>query len=430
MRRVIVLLLCLTILTGCGSSQKEMEQPVKFYYCYRDAQSGSYGTETGALGVEIRDLGAAPRTAQEILAMYLQGPSDDTLISPFPQSVAVEQAALQNGVLTVTLSEDARVLSGIDRTAAVACLTQTMTQFSDITSVRFSVGGSFWNTGRFLLLDDTATSDAVTMKLYFGASDGNYLAEETRTNSFQSEGDMLRYILMQLAEGPADGQNRVLLPNGTRILGVQNNDGICTVNLSESFLWYQPATHMEARVMILSLVNTLTELPEVGCVQILCGGAPVSYYMGLDLREPFYRDESVLREAGQDGVDVTLYVPCGIQERLAPIQIRQEEQASVMDVMEALLSVETINSYINPFPEGTMVLSAEEADGLCTVMFNAAFAMCDSDPSQAQKAVRSTVATLCQLDGIDRVSIKITNEKLTNVDLSEPLTMDLAWLLP
>ena len=52
------------------------------------------------------------------------------------------------------------------------------------------------------------------------------------------------------------------------------------------------------------------------------------------------------------------------------------------------------------------------------------------ETSTVEKAVRSTVATLCQLDGIDRVSIKITNEKLTNVDLSEPLTMDLAWLLP
>ena len=62
-------------------------------------------------------------------------------------------------------------------------------------------------------------------------------------------------------------------------------------------------------------------------------------------------------------------------------------------------------------------------------MFNAAFAMTESE-EQEQEAVRSVVATLCALEHIDRVAIELQNSKLAAVDLSEPLTVEPAWLLP
>ena len=31
--------------------------------------------------------------------------------------------------------------------------------------------------------------------------------------------------------------------------------------------------------MVLSVANTLTELPDIACVRFLCGGNPINYYM-------------------------------------------------------------------------------------------------------------------------------------------------------
>ena len=183
------------------------------------------------------------------------------------------------------------------------------------------------------------------------------------------------------------------------------------------------------------MVNALTELPEVACVRFLCGGSPLSYYMGLDLSETFYRDETAFGVGlGQEGaVDVTLYLPCGRQERLATVPMvlsLTSDRSLVNDTLAALLSVETLNGYVNPFPEGTVVLSADTAGDLCTVTFNSAFALCDSSEVQAKRAVRSVVATLCGLPGIDRVKIEIQNDELSHMDLSEPMTVEQAWLLP
>ena len=49
---------------------------------------------------------------------------------------------------------------------------------------------------------------------------------------------------------------------------------------------------------------------------------------------------------------------------------------------------------------------------------------------QAEQAVRSVVATLCALEGVSAVQIKIYNAQFTSVDLSEPLTVGEDWILP
>jgi len=438
MKRVVsCLLLVVLLLTACSASRSEMLQPVKFYYGAADARSGEYGAEDGALFWELRDLGPVLLDAGEILGVYLQGPESPGLRAPVPKGTTVENVLLQDGTLTIEFSEELQQLSGVERTLAAACLVRTMTQFSDIDSVALYSGGRPFLDGTlrmedFLLLDDTATSDAVTLKLYFGSPDGRYLVEETRSGSFQSDSEIPLYIVQQLREGSLSQEGGSLFPEGTRVLGVQLQDGVCTVNLSESFLWYQPTTHVGARRLVLSVTNALTELPEIACVRFLCSGDPISYYMGLDLTEPVYRDERAIVMESTDTEDVTLYMPCGKQERLAPVPMllsRTSGRNLETEVVNALLSAETINSYRNPFPEGTMLLSAETRDGLCTVVFNAAFAMTDSE-EQEQAAIRSVVATLCALENVEQVTIELQNGKLTTIDSSEALTVVPAWLLP
>ena len=446
MRKRWIDLFCAVILllTACAvvkEPQENMEQPVRFYYCF-DRNDETYGGETGAMGWEWRDLGPERLTALEILEQYLQGPKSQKLTTPYPPELTVEGVLLENGLLTVNLSEEALELTGVERTLAAACLVYTMTQFSDITALRLTAGeapltgvwGETLELSDFLPADDTATSDQVTVRLYFSDLQGRYLQEETRSKSSSGEEELPEYILQQLLVGPESENARNVLPEGTKLLGVQTEEGVCTVNFSMEFLRNRPKTHRLARLAVFAVVNSLTELPQVECVRFLCEGESPGQYQALDLSQPLYREELALRTESreEDYSDVTLYLPCGQQPLLVavPLMLRRTGGNSLeADVLQALLAFEPANGYENPIPEGTRVLELTREGSLCRVCFDSTFAECEEDPAQARQAVRSVAASLCGLDGINQVQISIRGETLTAINLAQPLSPDKDWIM-
>ena len=445
MRRWIVLLaagLCLVV-AACGKGQSvneaDMQQPVRFYYCQTGDET-TYSSPSGALGWELRDLGQDRMTVGEIVKLYLKGPKAAELRTPFPKGLQVRESVLQNGVLTLVLSEEIDGVTGIERSLAAACLVHTLTQFSDIEAVQLECAaaksqvlfGQPLTQEDFLLLDDTDTSDATVVKLYFPDSSGRYLVEEVRSEVFESEAEVPEYVLQQLIAGPREEEHQSTLPAQTHLLYLRLNDGVCTVNLSLEFVRNAPQTQLQARLTVLSVVNSLTELPQVESVRFLCAGESIREYAGLDLSKPLYRDISaVCLTADEDDYDATLYLPCGGKLAALPGMLhRTSGRRLEVDVLNELISYEAVNCYENPIPDGVMVMDVQTAGGLCSVTFNGAFALCDTDAERAELAVRSVVATLCALEDIDRVQITVHNGKLTNVDLSEPLSVEPQWILP
>ncbi len=444
MKRIFQLLLwtaLLLSLVGCGaavqSGEGSMRQPVSFYY-----RAGSEDYSGGAIQAELRDLGPEALSVEEILTMYLRGPLRENLRSPFPADLALEKTVLQDGLLTLTFNDAYANLSGIQLTLVNACLVHTMTQFSGIDSVCVQTTGSTvteqvsvsLRPENFLLVDDSDTNDQVTVRLYFSDENGRYLVEETRSRFFASETEIPAYILQQLILGPQGDSALASLPEGTVLLDVQLEDGQCTVNFSEAFLLNRPTNHIQSRVTLFSIVNSLTELTEIESVRILCGGKPITAGYYLDLTEPLYRDESILarRQGDHEFYDANLYVTLEGREALAavPVRVRRSENRFLAaDVLNALLSFKGVNGYADPTPDGALVVDLTVQGGLCKVVFNSSFALCDQDPIQAQRAVRAVVATLCALDSVEQVQIEIYNSKLTSVDLSEPLTVQPEWTL-
>lgn len=430
------LLPILLLLTACAiQPENARTDPVDFYYC--SAQQ-TYGDSTGTLAVESHQQADGEEDIDGLLSRYLQGPQTEGLRSPFPKDLQIEDWALRSGVLTVVLNDRWLSLSGQDKTVAQACLVYTVTQLPEVNAVKIfceeAENGVLLSRESFLLYDDSATSDQVTVKLYFSDSKGRYLVEERRSRSFRFEDEIPAYIIDQLLAGPQNSSSLAVLPEGTNLLQVGVVQGLCTVDFSEAFLTNRPMTHAGARLTVFSVVNALTELPEVERVRFLCVGQPIGDYSGLDLSGTFFREEPALGQ-GQDASakDVTLYVPCGKGGELAavPTYVRQSAGRTEADaVLDALLDFTPANGYEDPIPAGTAVVELKTHDGLCQVTLSSAFAQADEDPRQARLAVRSVVATLCAMEEIDRVQISVHDGSLTSVDLSQPMQPESGWLLP
>lgn len=113
-------LLCCMLLMLCGCTAKNDD--ILFYYPRKDF---SYGTQDGVIASETREAPGHEEDLDYLLTMYLEGPLDPSLHSPFPRGTALEGFTYSDATMYVTLSEAFAQLEGIDHTIASACLAYT-----------------------------------------------------------------------------------------------------------------------------------------------------------------------------------------------------------------------------------------------------------------------------------------------------------------
>ena len=89
-----------------------------------------------------------------IINKYLQGPNTDECVSPFPAGVSVLSIEQHDSKLSIQLSAPFAELSGIDLTLACACLSKTIMQLTQCTTVEISVPGATLNGSASIIMDE------------------------------------------------------------------------------------------------------------------------------------------------------------------------------------------------------------------------------------------------------------------------------------
>ena len=122
MKRSFCFLLILSLLIIPGCAKESPEETLSFYYCRKEF---AYGTETGIIVPEQRSLPGHEDDLEYLLHMYVEGPLDDSLVSPFPKGTLLQGFTYSDATLYVTLNEPFAQLDGIDHTIAAACIAYT-----------------------------------------------------------------------------------------------------------------------------------------------------------------------------------------------------------------------------------------------------------------------------------------------------------------
>ena len=117
-------------IAGCVKSLADSEVP--FYY--RRAEF-DYGTPDGIMAMELHDATGHTNDLKYLLALYLQGPSDQDLVPPFPEGTILVDLSQENQTVTVTLSSIATRLDDMDLTIACVCLAETCFAITDAQQV-------------------------------------------------------------------------------------------------------------------------------------------------------------------------------------------------------------------------------------------------------------------------------------------------------
>ena len=160
---------------------------------------------------------------------------------------------------------------------------------------------------------------------------------------------------------------------------------------------------------LLSVVNTLTALEGIDRVEFTVEGNVLIRYGSLAITEPLVQDERcvgpVRTSLGEQ--EAVLYLVHGSEGTLVPIPARLRPTASTSMpelVVRALLSDPGTNGIRSCIPAGTSLLGLRLENGICTVDLSGEYL---DQPSQISFSCRVLAASLCALDGINGVKIRV-----------------------
>ena len=139
MKRILCLILTfltLAVTAGCHYHDNgEFLEPVEFYYP-RQSEHFAYGVQDGVLAAEMREASGHTDDLEYLIPMYLRGPQDATLRSPFPAGCTLEKIHYGGNTLCIVLSGEFTRLENTELTLACAALAKTCLSLTNMERIR------------------------------------------------------------------------------------------------------------------------------------------------------------------------------------------------------------------------------------------------------------------------------------------------------
>lgn len=278
---ILCVLFCIMGLTGCGKENTE-ENLFPVYYVSKSEtkiEQHQYAMQATESQEQI----------EELLRALAAMPAKNEYKAPLAMGFRILGYTLEDGKMLINMDEKYRELTVTQEVLVRAAIVRTLTRHPDINFVAFRVNNEqlfdnlgnlvgWMNADQFIENEGDAinTYEEVRLKLYFANEDGDGLVVTNRTKEYNTNISMEKLIVEELIKGPnAEGVYPTINP-ATKIANVTVRDGVCYVNLDESFL--NQIYNVTPEVTIFSITNSLVELSNVNKVQISINGDTSGIY--------------------------------------------------------------------------------------------------------------------------------------------------------
>ena len=142
MKRFLLLLLVVLLLfasVGCKQNNADFLEPVSFYYCNDiAADDPSSNAFYNIFVAETHEGAGYTNNLHALLTLYVQGPIDEALVSPFPTGLRIVSVSENDSGVSIVVSNEMASLTGLDLTIACTCLYMTVVESSSYDSVQIS----------------------------------------------------------------------------------------------------------------------------------------------------------------------------------------------------------------------------------------------------------------------------------------------------
>lgn len=298
---LILLPLCLLLASCAMSSNTEEEEGTTYKIYYLDKNKTKLAEDDLTLNqTDTGELIAA------VMARLCAQP-DDVELNPVIRQEMYLNFMLTEKQVTLNMSSEYKKLNAAEEVLARAAIVNTLTQIQGVDFVSITIEGeplldALGNPVGVMTKDmfinnagkEMNSYNKVKMTLYFADAEGDGLIEINRTLAYQNNISMEKLVVEQVIAGPSNQDSYPSVNPETKVISATIKDGVCYVNLDESFLT-QPY-NVSAEVAIYSIVNSLVELSNVNKVQISVEGEnDFLFREQIDLTTLFERNLDLLK---------------------------------------------------------------------------------------------------------------------------------------
>jgi germination protein M len=297
---VVLLLAVLLGLAGCSPAANHTQQTeapknkqteVTLYYA--NADNTGFVTEKKNITYTEKD-----NIYKMALQELLKGPSAEDAYLRVPKDAEIKDVKFSNGTVNVDISGFTGFKNDSEETIARASVVNTLTSLEGVNKVAITVDGKDYadksgNTvGAMKHMDK---SDIKTYKIYFSDEQALNLVPEKRT--IADEAKPAQGIVQELIKGPEYSSLIKTIPDGTKLISLEIKDSVAYVNLSKEFKENNGGGSTGETMALYSVIDSLTQLPEIEKVQFLIEGNKTDTLAGhYDISQPMGKDTSMIKE--------------------------------------------------------------------------------------------------------------------------------------
>ncbi|MGL4361924.1 MAG: GerMN domain-containing protein [Cellulosilyticaceae bacterium] len=306
-RYLAVICLCLLsmILTGCNAFFENMANKdiIKVYF---------YNTSSGLVEAEKIKITHEPDAPSEkkmlaVLEALYKKPQNGNQVSKNLE-LHIKDASLKERVAYIVFDEEYNSLSAEVQMTNRVSIVYSLTELDFIDAVEFYIGDKPLTTSygkkvgqvsrEDMLISALNTNPATitqTIVLYFPKENEEKLYKEERTINVNGNAPLEEYVIAELVKGPTTKGLLPTIPPDTRIDEIRSQELVCQVDLSYNFKAAQVTGSMQEELIIYSIVNSLTELPDIQKVMFLMDGKKQTEFSTMfDIGGLFERNENII----------------------------------------------------------------------------------------------------------------------------------------
>lgn len=247
--------------------------------------------------------------ARELYAKMQEGGYEDT-IPAVAADITISDISLSGNTMSIALQGPWDTMRAPNRMLFLAAVTRTLTQLKDVDGILFTMNGEALTdeSGNMMgvlrsasfvdnAVDNPEDYREAVIALYFANEAMDGLVKVERTVVYRSSSSMERIVVEQLLRGPEDSGAKASLPNTASLLSINVRDGVCYVNFDSKFITEVLGSY--DYVPVYSVVNSLTEFPNVDKVQISINGSSETGFQRdiLSFAIPFTRNMKYVEES-------------------------------------------------------------------------------------------------------------------------------------